>query len=244
MIWRMTETTNQYGQPVGPSLPDWTPRPRPPRVFLEGRYCRLEPLDPARHAADLFAANNEAPDGRLWTYLPTEPFAAFDSYRDWLDRMAVSEDPLFFALCDRADGKAAGLAAYLRIDPSMGSIEVGHLNFSPRLQKTRAATEAQFLLADNALAILGYRRYEWKCDSLNEPSRAAARRLGFTFEGVFRQAVVYKGRSRDTAWFSITDREWPAIRQAYLDWLAPENFDAEGHQRRKLSTLIESYSST
>lgn len=234
MIPVMTETTNQYGQPIGPALPDWTPRPRPPRAVLEGRYCRLEPLDPARHAAELFAANGEAPDDRLWTYLPYEPFATLDSYREWQERMALSEDPLFFALRDLADGKAAGIAAYLRIDPVMGSIEVGHLNFSPRLQKTRAATEAQFLLADNAFTTLGYRRYEWKCDSLNAPSRAAALRLGFTYEGLFRQAVVYKGRSRDTAWFSITDREWPAIRQAYLDWLAPENFDEEGRQRRKL----------
>lgn len=234
MIQVMTETTNHYGQPIGPALPDWTPRPRPPRVALEGRYCRIEPLDPARHAAELFAANGEAPDERLWTYLPHEPFATLESYREWQERMAVSEDPLFFALRDLADGKAAGLAAYLRIDPIMGSIEVGHLNFSPRLQKTRAATEALFLLADNAFTTLGYRRYEWKCDSLNAPSRAAALRLGFTFEGVFRQAVVYKGRSRDTAWFSITDREWPALRQAYLDWLAPENFDADGRQRHRL----------
>lgn len=230
----MTDQINQYGQPIGPSLPDWTPRARPSRSSLQGRYCRLEPLDPARHAAELFAANKEAPDGRLWTYLPQEPFAELDAYRDWQERMAASEDPLFFALIDLADGKAAGIAAYLRIDPAMGSIEIGHLNFSPRLQKTRAATEAQFMLADNALTMLGYRRYEWKCDSLNAPSRAAALRLGFTFEGIFRQAVVYKGRSRDTAWFSITDGEWPAIRQAYLDWLAPENFDEHGRQRRKL----------
>lgn len=231
----MSDFTNAFGQPIGPSLPDWTPRPRPPRVFLEGRYCRVEPLDPARHAADLYAANEEAPDGRLWTYLSVGPFASFDSYREWLERASASEDPLFFAVIDGSDGKACGLAAYLRIDPAMGAIEIGHLNFSPRLQKTRAATEAQFLLADNALTTLGYRRYEWKCDSLNAPSRAAALRLGFTFEGIFRQAVVYKGRSRDTAWFSITDGEWPARRQAFLDWLAPENFDEQGRQRRKLA---------
>jgi len=232
----MSNSINQFGQTIGPSLPDWTQRPRPPRTVLEGHYCRVEPLDPALHAADLFAANSAAPDGRLWTYLPQEPFATQESYREWLERMAPSEDPLFFAIRDLADGKAAGLAAYLRIDPAMGSIEIGHLNFSPRLQKTRAATEAQFLLADNALSKLGYRRYEWKCDSLNAPSRVAARRLGFTFEGVFRQAVVYKGRSRDTAWFSITDGEWPAIRQAYLEWLAPANFDEDGRQRCKLQT--------
>ena len=233
----MSQTTNLYGQPIGPSLPDWTPRPRPGRIVLEGRYCRLEPLDPARHAAELFAANGEAPDDRLWTYLAQGPFADLATYRDWLDRMAASEDPLFYSLCDKSDGKAAGVAAYLRIDPIMGSVEIGHLNFAPRLQKTRAATEAQFLLADNAFTTLGYRRYEWKCDSLNEPSRIAAKRLGFTFEGVFRQAVVYKGRNRDTAWFSITDQEWPSLRQGYLDWLAPENFDAEGRQRRRLNEL-------
>ena len=237
MIWRMTETTNQYGQPVGPSLPDWTPRPRPPRVFLEGRYCRLEPLDADRHVAELYAANDEAPDDRLWTYLPIERPTLPEAYQAWLKQVAAGEDPLFFVIRDLASGLAVGLFSYLRIDPAVGSIEIGHINFSPRLQKTRAATVALYLMAENVFETLGYRRYEWKCDSLNEPSRAAALRLGFTFEGLFRQATVYKGRTRDTAWFSIIDREWPALKQAYLAWLALENFDEAGRQVKRLEEL-------
>jgi len=238
MLRRMMMNMNAYGQPVGPDLPGWTARPRPSRLVLEGRYCRLEPLDPDRHAAALHAANGEAPDDRYWTYLPQGPFPSFAAYEAWLRQVHAGQDPHFYAICRAEDGLAAGIASYLRIDPAVGSIEVGHLNFSPRLQKTPAATEALFLLMANAFETLGYRRYEWKCDSLNEPSRAAALRLGFTFEGIFRQATIYKGRSRDTAWFSIIDGEWPALKQAYLAWLAPENFDEAGRQRRRLNDLI------
>lgn len=233
----MMITTNPYGQPVGADLADWAPRARPPHAILEGRYCRLEPLDPARHAPELHAANEEAPDGRFWTYLAQGPFSTLAAYQAWLEQASAGQDPLFYALRDLSDGRAAGLMAYLRIDPAAGSIEVGHLNFSPRLQKTRAATEALFLMMSHAFDSLGYRRYEWKCDALNGPSRAAALRLGFTFEGIFRQATVYKGRSRDTAWFSIIDQEWPALKEAYLAWLAPENFDAAGRQVKRLGEL-------
>jgi RimJ/RimL family protein N-acetyltransferase len=230
----MKNSFNLYGQPVGPALAGWTPPSRPSRITLEGAYCQVEPLDPERHAAELHAANSEAPDGRLWTYLSQEPFAALEPYQAWMRHAAAGDDPLFCAVRDRRDGRAAGLFAYMRIDPAVGSIELGHVNFSPRLQRTRVATEALFLMLAHAFETLGYRRFEWKCDSLNAPSRAAALRLGFTFEGIFRQATVYKGRSRDTAWFSIIDGEWPALAAAYRAWLAPDNFDQEGRQRVSL----------
>jgi RimJ/RimL family protein N-acetyltransferase len=230
----MMTKTNLHGQPVGKDLPDWTPRPRPSRTVLEGRFCRLEPLDPDRHAAELYAANGEAADERNWTYFVYGPFPSIESYTAWMRQVFAGPDPHFYAIRRNSDGLAAGIAAYLRIDPAVGSIEVGHLNFSPRLQRTPASTEALYLLMANAFETLGYRRYEWKCDTLNAPSRAAAQRLGFTYEGLFRQATVYKGRNRDTAWFSILDSEWPALKQALLAWLDPENFDEAGRQKRRL----------
>lgn len=232
----MTSRLNEHGQPIGFALPDWTPPPRPPREVLTGRYCRVEPLDPARHPQDLHTANMLDPSGRAFTYLSSGPFDSLESYRQWIAASCLGNDPLFHAIIDSATSLAAGIAAYMRIDPPNGVIEVGHLNFSPLLQQTRAATEAMYLMMRQAFA-LGYRRYEWKCDSLNAPSRAAAQRFGFSYEGRFLQAVVYKRRSRDTDWFSITDREWPAIRAAHEQWLAPENFDAQGRQRSSLSAL-------
>ena len=205
---------------------------------MEGRFCRLEPLDPARHAADLFAANQLDKDGRNWTYLSVGPFADLASYRAWLDQVAKGDDPLFHAIIDKSTGKAVGVATFMRIDAANGVIEVGNINYSPLLQRKPGATEAMYLMMARVFDELGYRRYEWKCDSLNAPSRAAAARLGFQYEGLFRQAVVYKGRNRDTAWFSIIDSEWPALKRAYQQWLAPENFDAGGQQKRKLSDLI------
>ena len=230
----MSLETQQTGQP----LPNWTPRPAPARTPMEGRFCRMEPLDPGRHARELFEANGLDQDGRNWTYLSVGPFANFESYRGWLERMAKGDDPLFHTIIDKTTGKAVGVATFMRIDPPNGVIEVGHINYSPLLQRKPAATEAMFLMMRRAFDELGYRRYEWKCDSLNAPSRAAALRLGFQYEGQFRHAVVYKNRSRDTTWFSIIDSEWPALRGAYETWLAPENFDAAGRQKRKLSDLI------
>lgn len=227
---------NELGQPIGPPVPGWTVPPRPSHTVMAGRHCRLEPLDAAQHAAALHAANSLDREGRMWTYLHYGPFASLVEYRAWLDAREASEDPLFFAIVDRASGLAAGLASYLRIEPSNGSIEVGHLQFSPRLQRTTAATEAMYSMMKQVFE-LGYRRYEWKCDSLNAPSRRAAERLGFTFEGLFRQAVVYKGRSRDTAWYSIIDSEWPRLDAAFQRWLDPGNFDAEGRPRASLSSL-------
>ncbi|MEZ5727761.1 MAG: GNAT family protein [Burkholderiaceae bacterium] len=223
---------NALGQPVGAPLPGWKAPPRPQRVNLEGRYCRVEPLAPERHGESLWQANSLDAEGRNWTYLGSEPFVNRDDYIAWLGDMARLEDPLYFAICD-TDGDAIGVATLMRITPDAGSIEVGNINFSPRLQRQRAATEAMYLMMRYAFD-LGYRRYEWKCDSLNAPSRAAAERLGFQYEGLFRQALVYKNRSRDTAWYSIIDGDWPARRDAFEAWLAPENFDADGRQRKAL----------
>jgi RimJ/RimL family protein N-acetyltransferase len=203
---------------------------------LAGRFCRLEPLQADRHAEALFAANARDLEGRMWTYLPYGPFPEWESYRGWVEQVGSSRDPLFFAIIDLDTKLAVGIASYLRIMPESGSIEVGHLAYSPLLQRTPTATEAIYLLMERAFA-LGYRRFEWKCDALNAPSRAAAQRLGFSYEGLFRQATVYKGRSRDTAWYSVIDPEWPALQAAFEQWLAPENFDAAGRQRQRLSEL-------
>jgi len=229
--------TNSLGQPIGFPVPDWTPRPRPPRTPMAGRYCRVEPLEPERHAAALFAANSADREGRMWTYMPYGPFDSLEGYRAWAEEAAAGDDPLYFAVVDAASGRALGVATYLRIDPANGVIEVGHIAYSPALQGTTAATEAMTLMMRRAFDELGYRRYEWKCDALNAASRRAALRLGFTFEGIFRQAVVYKGRNRDTAWYAVVDRDWPALRDAFDRWLAPDNFDAAGRQRARLSEL-------
>ena len=227
---------NHLGQPVGARLPHWKPVPRPAHQPMLGQHCRLEPLDPSRHAEALHQANSLHPEGRSWTYLPYGPFDSLPSYRAWLEQNCCGPDPLFFAIIGCASNQPSGTASFLRIDPANGSIEAGHINYSPRLQRSIAATEAMFLMMSRAFG-LGYRRYEWKCDSLNAPSRAAAQRLGFSFEGVFRQAAVVKGRNRDTAWYSILDSEWPALRAAFLQWLDPANFTAEGEQRVRLSML-------
>ncbi len=229
---------NQYGQPVGAPVTAWTPRPRPPRVAMEGQFCRVEPLDPARHAEDLFHAYHLAPDDRDWTYLPSEERPAdLASFRDQLAQYAASDDPLHVAIIDKVTGHAVGMCAYLRIAPDHGVIEIGYIAWSPLLQRRPASTEAVYLMMRRAFDELGYRRFEWKCDSLNAPSRAAAERYGFTFEGIFRQAVITKGRNRDTAWYSIMDAEWPVIRQAFAAWLAPENFGADGRQRQSLAAI-------
>jgi RimJ/RimL family protein N-acetyltransferase len=231
-----TVRTNALGQPIGPALPDWRPPPPPPRAPLAGRLCIVEPLAAERHAEDLWSANARDAEGRNWTYLTSGPFERFEDYRAWLDGAARTDDPLFFAIVDRATRRAAGVASYLRIAPAAGSIEVGHINFSPLLARTPAATEAMYLMMRRAFE-LGYRRYEWKCDALNAPSRAAALRLGFTFEGIFRKALVYRGRSRDTAWYAVVDDEWPRLAAAFERWLQPENFDAAGRQRERLAAL-------
>jgi RimJ/RimL family protein N-acetyltransferase len=206
---------------------------------MEGRYCRVEPVDPARDAADLHAAYQLDKEGRNWTYLPYGPFVRFEDYRDWLERAAASDDPFVHCIVERQSGRAVGVASYMRIDPAAGVIEVGGINYAPPLQRTPAATEAMYLMMRRVFDELGYRRYEWKCDALNAPSRAAAQRLGFQYEGMFRQATVYKARNRDTCWFSILDSEWPALKAAFERWLDPDNFDMQGHQKRNLASCAQ-----
>lgn len=203
---------------------------------MEGRFCRVEPIDPSRHAADLHAANLLDATGANWTYLGYGPFEKLEEYREWMTRNCLGDDPLFHAVITRDGGRAVGVASYLRIEESVGVMEVGHINFAPPLQRTPASTEAMYLMMRRAFDELGYRRYEWKCDVLNAPSRAAAERLGFTFEGVFRQATIYKKRNRDTAWYSILDKEWPAQKAAFESWLSPNNFDPAGKQKSSLSS--------
>ena len=216
----------------------WKAASAPGHTALNGELVRLELLDPPRHAVQLFTASHGADaDPHLWDHLAYGPFASQTEFTAWLEERAASADPLFFAIVDMATMVAQGMASYMRIVPEHGVIEIGHIWFAPALQRTRQATEAIFLLASNAFDALGYRRLEWKCDALNERSRRAAERLGFTYEGTFRQHMVVKDRNRDTAWFSITDGEWPVRRAAFKAWLAEENFDESGRQRESLSAL-------
>lgn len=214
---------------------DWKPVHAPARRALEGSLVRLEPVDLDRHAAELFAAQAGAPE--IWEYLPDGPFGSEGEFRKWLSARAASEDPLFYAIVDRHTRRAVGMASYLRITPAHGVIEVGYIWYSPALQRTRQATDAMYVMARHVFDDLGYRRYEWKCNALNEPSRRAALRLGFTYEGVFRQHMVVKDRNRDTAWYSMLDSEWPAAKAAFEAWLRPENFGADGRQLRSLADV-------
>lgn len=210
----------------------------PARQVIEGQSARLEPIDPARHAAELYASSHGVAGGEeLWRFMAYGPWADIMAFRAWLRDCASVHDPLFFAIRDRASGLASGMASYLNIVPKNGSIEIGHIWLAPVLQDTRAGTEALFLLMRYAMDELAYRRLEWKCNALNEASRSAARRLGFRFEGIFHRHMVVKGSNRDTAWYSIVDDEWPVVRAAIEAWLASDNFDAAGRQRRLLSDL-------
>lgn len=216
-------------------LSAWNGVPRPGRVVLEGRYARLEPLSLVRHESDLFAAAAAPGGDERFRYLPDEAPRDAESFRRWIERAEAGDDPLFFAVVDTATGRAEGRQALMRIDPANGVIEIGHIFWGPAIARTRVATEALHLAAAYAFDTLGYRRFEWKCHHENEPSRRAAARFGFTFEGIFRQHMVMKGRNRDTVWFSILDSEWPALAAAYRQWLDPANFDADGRQRRTLA---------
>lgn len=227
---------NDLEQPLGETVTNWKPPTAPTRQSIDGRYCRLEPLDVASHAKSLFSANQLDEHGANWTYLPYGPFDSFEGYRHWMESSCLGDDPLFFAIRDLRTEDVVGAASYLRITPQSGSIEVGHLQFSPKLQKTIAATEAMYLMMRTAFE-LGYRRYEWKCHALNAPSRAAAARLGLSFEGVFRQHTVVKGRNRDSAWYAAIDKDWPALQKAFETWLSPKNFNESGHQHTRLSEL-------
>ncbi|MEP4196891.1 MAG: GNAT family protein [Aliishimia sp.] len=221
-------------QNFGAPVPNWSAPPRPGLEPLQGQYARLEVLNANDHAALLY--REYVGHDAVWNYLPYGPFSSAAQYHRWTRDVENGEDPKFYAIQNRDSGHWEGVASFLRITPQAGSIEVGHINFSPALQGTRAATEALYLMMTWAFEA-GYRRFEWKCDALNVPSRRAAQRLGLSYEGVFRQAAVVKGRNRDTAWFATIDREWPALKEAYSAWLRPENFDANGQQNERLSDL-------
>ncbi len=209
--------------------------PRPERVTLDGHYVRLEPLDPSKHTDALYAASHGDDKHVIWQYLFEAPFADHAAFKAHIERKAASEDPLFFAIIDKASGKAVGYETLMRIDPTHRVIEVGNIMYGTPLQKTPGATEAQYLLMRYVFDGLGYRRYEWKCNALNAPSRRAADRFGFSFEGIFRQHMIVRGRNRDTAWYSILDGEWPKQKAAFEKWLTPDNFDASGQQKKRLS---------
>lgn len=223
-------TTSYQGMP----LADWHPPCRPEAKVLDGQFVQLELLSPDRHAADLHRANSA--DDAIWDYLPYGPFASAAAYHRWAREITQSDDPVFYAIRQKTTGHYCGVASYLRISPEMGSIEIGHINFSKELQRSPAATEAVFLMMQWAFEA-GYRRFEWKCDASNLGSRRAAQRFGFSYEGIFRQAAIVKGRNRDTAWFACIDAEWPALKEAFSAWLAPSNFTAEGHQVERLGAL-------
>ena len=226
-------------RPVGEDV-DWRPAKRPERTELCGAHALLRPLDPDRDAEALYAQSHPPlADPGLWTYLPNGPYRDPAELQDALRVAAASNDPLFFTLVTLPEDQPAGVASYLRMTPDHGVIEIGHIWFGASLRRTTAATEAIYLLAAHAFDDLGYRRLEWKCDSLNQASRRAAERFGFRFEGVFRRHMVVKGHNRDTAWFAITDDEWPAVRAGFRAWLSPDNLDAAGRQRRTLGELID-----
>lgn len=225
-----------FDYPVGPPVAP-APARAPQRVDLSGRYVRIEPLSALRHGDDLFAAAGGEKRKDLWTYMGDGPFATRAAFEENIRAKEASNDPLFFALIDLETDVCGGHAALMRIDRANRVIEIGNIMLGPALQRTRAATEAMRLMAAYAFETLGYRRYEWKCNDLNAPSKRAALRLGFTYEGVFRQHMIVKGRNRDTAWFSMLDSEWPARRQSFETWLAPENFDAQGRQKVSLGAL-------
>ena len=230
----MKDEINTLRQPIGFSVPGFKQPAAPSSDPMRGRFCSLERLRPDTHARDLYDANVRDTDGRMWTYLPYGPFESYDAYRSWMDTTCLGNDPLFLVIVPNATGKAAGVGAFMRVDATNGVVEIGHLSFSPLLQRTPAATEALVLMIERVFES-GYRRCEWKCNALNEPSRTAALRLGFKYEGLFRQAGVVKGRNRDTAWFSIIDGEWPALKTVYAKWLDPSNFDGDGKQKVRLS---------
>lgn len=229
----------QSDSPVG-EVVDAPPAREPKPISLTGRLVTVCPLDPAAHGHALYSASHGlgALSDRLWLYLSEGPFSSPQAFADYLHRNAASRDPLFFSIVSHRLAMAVGFASYLRIEPHHRVIEIGHVLFAPVLQKTAEATEAMYLMARHIFEDLGYRRYEWKCHALNRPSRAAAARLGFTYEGTFRQHMISKGRNRDTAWFSMLDHEWPQRKRAFERWLAVDNFDIDGHQKRRLADFV------
>jgi len=233
----MQKFKNNLDQTIGFPLPDWQACERPPSTSIQGNYCRVEKLDVEKHAEDLFDAYAKDTNHGNWTYLPYGPFSNFTDFKTWLINSCCNDDPFFHTVIDLKTEKAVGIASYLRIEPEIGVIEVGHIHFSPLMQRTPVSTEALYLLMRRVFDELGYRRFEWKCDSLNAPSCKAAQRLGFIPEGIFRQLTMYKNRNRDTAWFAIIDNDWPALKTMFEAWLNAENFDESGKQKQSLESF-------
>lgn len=228
---------NEINQTLGNPVDSWQSRPVPPQQTMTGIFCLLEPLSIKQHAEKLFDALCVHTPKESWAYLPYGPFTSFQEFKHWLNATLAEKDTQLYAILDNKSKQPLGICGYLRINPEHGSIEVGHLHYSTRLKRTPATTEAMYLMMNHALEDLKYRRYEWKCNSLNTPSCEAAKRLGFKFEGTFRQCNVFKGYNRDTAWFSIIDSEWPTLREKFKKWLNPGNFDNTGKQRVKLQEI-------
>lgn len=222
---------------IGPPLADPSPALRPERIVLDGRYCRLEPLDPARHGDQLWQAVTVPDADSRFLYLPVAAPKLRAEHDEWMATRSASADPLYFAVVDKRTGRVEGRQSLMRIDPANQSIEIGDIYWGPAISRSQVTTEANFLFASYAFDRLRYRRYEWKCNALNMPSRQAAERFGFTYEGLFRRASIVRGRSRDTTWFAMIGEEWPALKAAYERWLDPANFDADGRQRTSLSSL-------
>lgn len=228
---------NQFDQIIGYPVDNWLPKQKPHKEKMHGNYSILEPLDIDLHTTRLFETLQINNQGETWTYLPYGPFHTANEFRNWLLSVAAEKDTMFFVILQPKTQQPLGLCSYLRINPEHGSIEVGHLHYSKLLQKTPTATEAMFLMMQNAFDKLQYRRYEWKCNALNQASCAAAKRLGFKFEGIFRQSNVFKAHNRDTAWYSIIDSEWPDLKKKFQKWLDPSNFDSDGKQIIKLQDI-------
>lgn len=229
------EHLNEFGQVIGETMINWKGSTFPCRSSVVGKYCKIVPLHLEHHLEDLFEAFQNDLDSSLWTYMSFGPFKGFGEFKEFLTEKSKSKDPLFYVIENIEDNKVLGLLSMMRIKPEMGVLEIGNITFSRRIQKTVMATEAMFLMMKLVFEDWGYRRYEWKCDALNEPSRVAAIRLGFQFEGIFRQGMIYKNRTRDTAWFSIIDSEWINLKNSFELWLSPENFDENGIQKKSLN---------
>ena len=229
---------NQIKLPIGEAVPEWTTKQLPQKTKMQGRYCCLYPLDLKKHSIPLYEAFCKDKDNLNWTYLPYGPFENYEDFKKWLVDFCLTKDPFFFVVVKK--DAVVGLASYLRIKPEVGVIEIGHIHFSPLLQKTRASVETIYLMMRRVFDEMGYRRFEWKCDSLNKRSCEAAKKFGFQFEGIFRQLTIYKGRNRDTAWFSVINKDWGKIKQNFEKWLSAENFDEKNKPSLSLRYLMDS----
>jgi RimJ/RimL family protein N-acetyltransferase len=230
---------NALGQPIGAALPNWQPATHPVGLGVRtGQWCCLEPLSAQQHGAGLYRAFADDSDHRMWTYMAAGPFPDPDALIAYMQQLEVQQHEVFFCIIEPIKRQPMGWCSYMRIKPAVGVLELGHLAFAPAMQRTRIATEAVYMMLKTAFEVLGYRRVEWKCDNLNSKSKAAAKRFGFEYEGTFKQATIYKGRTRDTCWFGMTDAHWANIQACYQAWLAPDNFDAQGQQKQRLTDMM------